>query len=314
MEHIIGAGPGTAGGQGAAATAGAPADVIKDGSQTTFAKDVIEASMQVPVIVDFWAPWCGPCKQLGPALEKAVRAAGGRVKLVKIDVDQNQALAGQLRIQSIPTVYAFYQGQPVDGFQGALPESEIKAFVDRLSGSGGGGDVIAEALEQAEAARSGGDLATASALYGQILQHDNANEAATAGLIRCHLDSGNLDEARKLYDGLPTNLKSSAAVGSVKAAIDLAEQGAQAGDVSELMGRIAHNPNDHQARFDLAMALHAAGQREAAADELLEIVRRDRGWNDEAARKQLVTFFEAWGPQDEVTQSARRRLSSVLFS
>lgn len=322
MSELIGLGTGpqgdTAGLAGTGGQATVAGDVIKDSDEASFARDVIDASMQVPVIVDFWAPWCGPCKQLGPLLEKTVQAARGRVRLVKIDIDQNQALAQQLRIQSIPTVYAFFQGRPVDGFQGALPESEIKAFVARLSeaagGAGVGEDPLTQALEQAEAAREAGDLPTASTLYGQILQHDPANETATAGLIRCHLDSGNAAEAERLFSALPDELAKSAALASVKAAIDLAAQTAETGDVADLMGKVAHNPADHQARFDLAMALQAKGQREAAADELLEIVRRDRAWNEEAARKQLLTFFEAWGPTDPLTQEIRRRLSAVLFS
>jgi putative thioredoxin len=311
MEPIIGG----LGGPGSAAEAGAAA--IKDSDQQAFAQDVIEASMSAPVIVDFWAPWCGPCKQLGPMLESAVKAAGGAVRMVKINVDENQQLAGQLRIQSIPTVYAFFQGQPVDGFQGAQPESEIKAFVERLrkaGAAGNGPDPVEQALEQAQAAREAGDAETASAIYAQVLQHDAESAPALAGLIACAIASGDTDGAREIYDGLDEKMRANPAFSSVAAQLDLQEKSADAGEIPQLMEKVAANHADHQARFDLAMALHGAGQRQAAADELLEILRRQRSWNEDAARKQLVTFFEAWGPTDPLTIETRRRLSSLLFA
>ncbi len=312
MDTLIGTGTTSSarGGQPAA-------DLIKDSNTARFGQDVIEASMKVPVIVDFWAPWCGPCKQLGPVLEKTVRAARGGVRLVKIDIDQNQALAGQLRIQSIPAVYAFFHGQPVDGFVGAQGETEIKRFVDRLlkqSGAGRGPSPIDQALERAQAALTQNQVGAASALYGQVLQHEPDNETALAGMIRCHLAAGDIAAAHEMFNALPAEWHGAPALASVAAALELAEQGVKAGSLSDLSARVAQNPNDHQARLDMAIALNAAGQREAAAEALLEIVRRDRAWNEEAARRQLLKFFDAWGPTDPQTLAARRRLSSLLFS
>ncbi len=309
MEPIIGAGQANGGEP--------PAGLIKESDTARFGEDVIEASMTAPVIVDFWAPWCGPCKQLGPLLEKGVRAARGAVRLVKVNVDENQSLAAQLRVQSIPAVYAFFEGQPVDGFVGAQSESQINNFIERLVRQGGaeiGPSPVEQALEQAQAAIESGQPAAASALFGQVLQHEPDNETALAGMIRCHLDSNDVAGARRLFDSLPGEKTPTAAFASVKAALELAEQSAETGTVPELEARVAAQPNDHQARFDLAMALQAAGEREAAADTLLEIIDRNRNWNEDAARRQLLKYFEAWGPTDELTQSARRRLSSLLFS
>ncbi|WP_431855771.1 tetratricopeptide repeat protein [Azospirillum sp.] len=301
-----------------AANAPAANDVIKDGSDRTFMADVIEASRDTPIIVDFWAPWCGPCKQLGPAIEKAVRAAKGAVKLVKIDTDQHPMIAQQLRVQSIPAVYAFYQGRPVDGFVGAQPESQIKAFVERLAklggGAGGMDDMLADALAQAKEALDAGDVATASDIYGQILQAVPDNGQAYAGLVRCLVASGDLDRAKQMIEQAPEALAKDNDLAAAKSAIEVAEQAKNAGPIPELMEKLAHNKDDHQTRYDLAMALYAAGKRESAVDELLELVRRDRTWNEDAARKQLVKLFEAFGPKDPLTLSARRRLSSILFS
>ena len=316
MDSIIGA-DGTSVGAG---PGGAPAaaDLIKDSDTANFGRDVIEASMAVPVIVDFWAPWCGPCKQLGPLLEQSVQAARGAVRLVKVDIDQNQVLAGQLRIQSIPAVYAFFQGQPVDGFVGAQSESQIKAFIERLVSQSGaaaaGPSPVEQALEQAKAALEGKQYAAASALFGQILQHEAENEEALAGMIRCHLESGNPAGARQMLESVPENLRGKPAIASAVAALELAEAADKAGPAGELKARVAANPADHQARFDLATALHAEGDREAAAEALLEILRRDRAWNEEAARKELVKYFEAWGQTDPLTLQTRRQLSALLFS
>ena len=306
MEPIIGA-----------PLADAPTDLIKDSDTQSFQADVIDASQETPVIVDFWAPWCGPCKQISPALEKAVLAAGGRVKLVKVNIDENPQVAQAFRVQSIPAVHAVVDGRPVDGFVGALPESQVKAFIERLiqtAGTDQGPDPLQEALEQAQAALESGQLGAASSLFAQVLQHDPDNIAATAGLIRCQLDSGDTAGAKAMFDGLPDEVKSDPAFDSVAASLELADMSAETGDVLALKSQLAVNPNDHQARFDLAMAHYAAGDSDGAADELLEIIGRDRGWNDEAARMQLLKFFEAWGPTDPRTLEARRRLSSLLFS
>ena len=300
----------------AGAPAGAGADIIKDGSDRTFMADVIQASSEVPVIVDFWAPWCGPCKQLGPVLEKTVKAAKGAVRLVKIDTDQNPMVAGQLRVQSIPAVYAFFQGRPVDAFQGALPESQVKAFVEGLIKMGGPvdpGAVVAEALAQAGEALAAGDTAAAADTYSAILQAEPENAVAYAGMIRCFLAMGETDQAEQMLKSAPAAIAKSAEIAAVKASLEVAEQAKAAGPIPELMEKLAHNKDDHQARFDLAMALFANNRREAAVDELLELVRRDRTWNDDGARKQLVKFFEVFGPTDPLTVQTRRRLSSLLF-
>ncbi len=300
----------------AAAGAGAAADIIKDGSDRTFMADVIQASADVPVIVDFWAPWCGPCKQLGPVLEKTVKAAKGAVRLVKIDTDQHPMVAGQLRVQSIPAVYAFFQGRPVDAFQGALPESQVKAFVERLvklAGPVDPGAVVADALAQAGEALAAGDTAAAADTYSAILEAEPENAAAYAGMIRCFLAMGETDQAEQMLKSAPAAIAKSAEIAAVKASLEVAEQAKAAGPIPELMEKLAHNKDDHQARFDLAMALFANNRREAAVDELLELVRRDRSWNDDGARKQLVKFFEVFGPTDPLTVQTRRRLSTLLF-
>ncbi|WP_114858381.1 thioredoxin family protein [Azospirillum brasilense] len=304
----------------AAGAAPAAGDLIKDSSDRAFMADVIEASQSVPVIVDFWAPWCGPCKQLGPILEKTVLAAKGKVRLVKIDTDKDPMIASQLRVQSIPAVYAFFQGRPVDGFMGALPESQIKAFVEKLvklAGAAGGaeGDILEEAMAQAKEALEAGDTQTASEIYGEILQADpeNLNAAAYAGLVRCLIVNDDLARAKQMLDKVPDQIAKDKEIAAVRSALEVAEQAANAGPIPELMEKVARNEDDHEARFDLALALFAAGKREAAVDELLELVRRDRAWNDEAARKQLVKFFEAFGPTDPLTVQSRRRLSSILF-
>ena len=301
MEPIIGAPP-------------AAADVIKESDEKGFQADVVDASHETPVIVDFWAPWCGPCKQLGPALEKAVAAAGGKVRLVKINIDENPQIAQAFRIQSIPAVYAFSQGKPVDGFTGALPESQIKSFVGRLAGESGPSPVD-QALERAKEALEQKDYGAASALFGQVLQHEPGNPDAVGGLARCFVAAREPERAREVLDQVGEEHADHAEIAGARAALALAEQASgSAADSAGLEARLAENENDHQARFDLAMALYGAGQREAAVEHLLEILRRDRAWNEEAARKQLVTLFEAFGPTDPLTVATRRKLSSLLFS
>jgi putative thioredoxin len=307
MDTIIGGTPGPGG-----------ADPVKDGTDASFAADVLEASREVPVIVDFWAPWCGPCKQLGPALERAVRAERGAIKLVKIDTDKNPRFASQLGVQSIPAVYAFFQGRPVDGFVGAVPESSLKQFVKRLTqlgGEAGGPSPIEEALAMAKEALAGGDAASAANLYTQILQHEPDNAEALAGLAKIATDRKDLARARQILAKVPPSAQNHAEIVAARAALELAEAGEKAaGAVHEFEHRLANDPNDHAARLELASALFAAGKREEAVEHLLTLVRKDRAWNEEAARKQLVKFFEAMGPTDPLTVAARRRLSSILFS
>ena len=287
--------------------------LIKDTTTAGFRQDVIAESAKQPVLVDFWAPWCGPCKQLTPVIEKAVKAAGGKVKLVKMNIDEHPQIPGQLGIQSIPAVIAFTKGQPVDGFMGALPESQVKGFIERLVGPVGPSaaeDMLAEAAELA----AQGDAAGAAELYAAVLAQEPDNVAAIAALAKLHLDLGDLDGAKRFLTMAPKRKENDPAIAGARAAIELAEQAASLGDVGELMRRVEADPRDHQARFDLAVALNARNKREEAVDALLEIVRRDRTWNEDGARKQLVQFFEAWGPMDPATVAGRKRLSSVLFA
>jgi putative thioredoxin len=290
----------------------ATVELIKDATEATFMADVIEASREVPVIVDFWATWCGPCKTLGPMLEAAVKAAGGKVRMVKVDVDKNQRIAGQLRIQSIPTVYAFWQGQPVDGFQGAVPPSELKAFVERASALAGDGG-LAEALEAAEQMLAEGAAVDAAETFAAILGEEPENAAAFGGLVRSHLALNNLDQAEALLAAAPAGIAKSKEYDAARAQLELARQAANAGPETELRAAVNADPGNHQARFDLAAALLAAGKPELAVDELLDLFRRDREWNDGAAKAQLFTIFEALKPQDPIVLSGRRRLSSMIF-
>ncbi|MGC9369092.1 MAG: thioredoxin [Paracoccaceae bacterium] len=288
-------------------------DLIKDISEATFMQDVVETSKEVPVIVDFWAPWCGPCKALGPALEKAVTEAGGKVRMVKVNVDENQGIAAQLRIQSIPTVYAFYEGKPLDGFQGALPESEIKAFIDRVAGAAGDGG-LAEAVEAAEQMLAEGAAADAAQTFAAILGEEPENAAAYGGLIRAHLAAGQAEQAEQLLAAVPAAIANAAEVEAAKAQLELSKQAADAGPVTELRAAVEADPDNHQARFDLAQALYANGETEEAVNELLELFRRDREWNDGAAKAQLFTIFDALKPQDPVVLAGRRKLSSMIFA
>jgi putative thioredoxin len=301
--------------QGGAAAPQA-ADLIKETTTQTFVKDVIEESKRQPVMIDFWAPWCGPCKQLTPILEKAVRNAKGRVKLVKMNIDEHPAIPGQMGIQSIPAVIAFVNGQPADGFMGAIPESQVNAFIDKITKGvpAAGEPNIAEILAEAEAVLAEGDPAGAAQIYAEVLAHDSTNIAALAGLAKCYVTTGAIEQAKQTIGMVPESKRNDAAVKAVQAAIELAEQAKSVGPIDELEQKVAANPLDHQARFDLATALNGQGKRAEAADQLLQIVKRDRKWNDDGARRQLVQLFEAWGGADEATIEGRKKLSTVLFS
>jgi len=287
--------------------------VVKDTTTQAFVKDVIEESKRQPVLVDFWAPWCGPCKQLTPILEKAVKAAKGKVKLVKMNIDDHPAIPGQMGIQSIPAVIAFVGGQPADGFMGALPESQVVAFLERLTKDRIGGEAQ-DLLKAADAALAEGDAASAAEIYAQLLAEDNANVGALGGLARAYVETGALEQARQTLALVPEAKQNDAAVAAARAALELAEQAKTVGPIDELEQKVAANPLDHQARFDLALALNGKGQRADALEHLITIVKRDRKWNDDGARKQLVQFFDAWGPADEATIDGRKRLSSILFA
>ncbi len=298
------------------ANASAPADLIKDGTDASFVQDVIEASQTVPVIVDFWAPWCGPCKTLGPAIEAAVTNAKGRVKLVKIDVDANQAYAGQLQVQSIPTVYAFYQGKPIDGFQGALPPSEINAFVDKIAALAGDPEAegLSAAIEAAEQMLQEGAAADAAETFAAILQEEPNNAPAYAGLVRSYLALDDIDQAEAVLNGAPAEISTDPLLEAVHAQITLAREAANAGPVAELQAAVDADPDNHQARFDLATAQHASGQVEEAVNTLLELFRRDREWNEGAAKTQLFKIFDAHDAKDPIVLNGRRKLSSMIFA
>jgi putative thioredoxin len=287
--------------------------VVKDTTTQAFVKDVVEESKRQPVLVDFWAPWCGPCKQLTPILEKAVKAAKGKVKLVKMNIDDHPAIPGQMGIQSIPAVIAFVGGQPADGFMGALPESQVVAFLERLTKDRIGGEAQ-DLLKAADAALAEGDAAGATEMYAQLLAEDNANVGALGGLARAYVETGALEQARQTLAMVPEAKQNDSGVAAARAALEIAEQAKTLGPINELEQKVAANPLDHQARFDLALALNGKGQRADALEHLITIVKRDRKWNDDGARKQLVQFFDAWGPTDEATIDGRKRLSSILFA
>jgi putative thioredoxin len=299
---------------GDAAPAKGPAGLIKDTTTAGFNADVIQESRRQPVLVDFWAPWCGPCKQLTPALEKAVNAAGGRVKLVKMNIDEHPSIAGQLGIQSIPAVIAFKDGKPVDGFMGAVPETQVTAFIDRVAGNGAPAGQLADALAAAAEARQTGDAQTAADIYAAVLEQAPDNLDAIAGLAELLFEAGDTAAAGEVLARAPDDAKANQALAGIRSKIALAAAAAEVGDAAELERRLAANPKDHEARFDLAMVQNARGDRMAAADNLLEIVKADRTWRDDGARAQLLKFFEAWGMTDEATLAARRKLSSLLFS
>lgn len=293
----------------------AGSDLIKNTSEATFMADVVETSVETPVIVDFWAPWCGPCKTLGPALEDAVTKAGGKVKLVKIDIDQNQMIATQMRVQSIPAVFAFVNGQPVDGFMGALPPSQVTEFVNKVAAMGGeGGGGLEEAVAAAQEMLDEGAVADAAQTFAAIVQEDPSRADAFAGLVSCYIAMDNLDQARGMLDTAPDEIFDAPELAALRAQLDLKQAAAEAGDTADLRAKLETDANDHRSRFDLATALLASDQTEAAIDELLELFRRDREWNDDAARQQLFKIFDSLGPKDPLAQSGRRKLSSMIFA
>lgn len=291
-------------------------DLIRDTTEATFMADVVETSQEVPVIVDFWAPWCGPCKQLTPAIEAEVLAAKGAVKLVKINVDENQMIAGQMRVQSIPTVYAFYKGQPINGFQGALPQSQIKAFIEKVVEASGGdaSGGLDDALDAADEMLANGELPDAAQTYAAIMEEDPDNARAVAGLIKTYMAAGEVERATQLLASVQEPLASSAEITAVRAQVELSAASADAGELDGLRAAVDANPDDLQARYDLAMAEIGEGENAAAVDSLLEIFKRDREWNDGAAKEQLFKLFDALGPKDPAAQSGRRRLSSMIFA
>ena len=290
--------------------------LIKDVSEATFMQDVVEASKEKPVIVDFWAPWCGPCKTLGPQLEEAVNGANGAVTMAKVNIDENQMIAGQMQVQSIPTVFAFFNGQPVDGFQGAISASEIKAFVDRVVAANGGEaeSGLDSAVLSAEQMFEEGDIESALETFSAILQEDTNNLKSYIGLIKCHLALGDLDQAEAILNGIPAEISQSPEVEPIHAQIQLAKQALDAGPINDLQQLVEKNPNDHEARFKLAQALHGSGQVEDAVDQLLELFKRDKEWNDEAAKSQLFVIFEALEPNNPIVLNGRRKLSSLIFA
>jgi putative thioredoxin len=314
MSTLLGPGGQTISSTPNAASEGGEAASVVETTTQTFARDVLEASRDKVVLVDFWAPWCGPCKQLAPVLEKAVASYGGAVQLVKMNIDDYPEIAGQLGIRSIPAVIAFSQGQPMDGFMGAQTESQILAFLERIAGPAAGGVSVEDIVAQADAARAAGEYERAMALYGEALQHDEGNAAAIAGLGLVSVDTGNVDAAKELLESLDDEMRATAPVQALEAAIRLKEQAASLGGTAQLRQRVEADPNDHQARFDLAVALAAEGDRAGAVDALVDIMRRDREWNEGAAQKELLSFFEAWGPADPATIAGRRKMASVLFA
>ena len=294
--------------------AGSEPELVKEGTDQSFMADVVEPSREVPVLVDFWAPWCGPCRQLGPMIENAVRAAGGAVRLVKINIDENPAIAGKLQVQSIPAVFAFQNGQPVDGFMGALPESQIKDFIKRLSGDGPDEEAVAEIMSRADESLKAGDFGGAAQDFALAVQADPENADAIAGLARCYLAGGNPEQARAIIDRVPEDKTNTASVQGVLTALKLAEETADAGDPEQLAAQVEREPGDHASRYQLARALIGQGMLAEAIDELLVIIERDRDWKDGAARALLLKVFDAAGATSDITRAGRRRLSAVLFS